>query len=561
MPNNLLLDIGVIIILATLLAYAARLLRQPLLIAYVLTGIVLGQLTGAAAGIEDVKMLADFGIAFLLFTIGLEIDVQKLRSVGKASLVGGFTQVGITFATGYIVSGFLGFDSVTGIYIGALVAFSSTMIVAKLLVDRNEINTLHGRIMIGVLLLQDIIVIMLVTMIRSIGGEFSFDLFINSLINGFGLFAIAVVLNRFVFKSVLEKVSRSGELLFLTTVSVAFAFISVSSVLDFPIAIGAFFGGLALAQTPYNFEIYHKMRSLRDFFLVIFFSTLGIQLNLASLGSMIWEFVALLAIIVVMKPVILSLIYLLMGYGGRTSSSIGLGMGQASEFSFILASMGLALGHISGSVFSLIISVMIVSVIVTPYLMRSRNAVYKAFRQLDIPGARMLSRPRHLESIQRKPESVPENHIVVFGCHLMGRRIVDYLKSMGVRFIVVEHNPEVIKELASEGVYAIYGDAENDEIFKAVGLYKARVAVVTIPDVEVSCYITSKAKRYNPGIKIYARAHSEADAQTLYSNGADFVVVPDFVSGGTIIRKLELVLHGKRNGRHFRHLDVRKRNH
>ncbi len=561
MTNALLVDIGIIIVFATLLAYAARYLRQPLLVAYIATGIILGNITGFIGNLSEISMLADFGIALLLFTIGLEIDVQKLKSVGRASFIGGVVQIAATFSLGYIISLVLGLDGVTGLYIGALVAFSSTMIVAKLLVDRNEINTLHGRIMIGVLLLQDLLVIMMIPVLKSIDGAFAFDVFTDSMINGLGLFAIAIVLNRFVFRPVLDRVSRSSELLFLTTVSVAFAFISVSAILNFPIAIGAFFGGIALARSPYNIEIYNKMRSLRDFFLVIFFSTLGLQLDFSALGGMLNEFVVILLLVVIVKPVILSLIYLIMGYGGRTSSIIGLGMGQASEFSFILASLGLAFGHISNGVFSLIISVMIVSAILTPYFMKFRKRIYAFFAGRRLPGKRFFGSPRYVERIQRKPGDGLSNHVVVFGCDVMGRRLVNYLKGLGVKFIVVEHNPEVIKELAGEDVYALYGDADNEEILREAGVYRAKIAIVTIPDTDVSGFITAKAKRHNPGIKVYARAHSEEDARLLYSTGADFVVVPDFVSGGTIIRKLESVFGNRRARNHFRHLDIRKKNH
>ena len=559
MTGSALVETGMIIILATVLAYVARYLKQPLLVAYVFTGILIGPVgLGLIKDLGNIEMLAEFGTAFLLFTIGLEIDVPKLRSVGAASVVGGLIQILSTFALGFLVSLWIGFNYVVGIYIGSLVAFSSTMIVAKLLVDRNEINTLHGRIMLGVLVLQDLAVILILPVLRSIDGMFSYDVFINAVVNGIGLFSLAIVLNRYVFKKVLEKAARSGELLFLTTVSVCFAFIAVSETLRFPVAIGAFFGGIALAQSPYNLEIYGKMRSLRDFFLVIFFSTLGVQLNLTVLSTMIPQFLIILLLVVIVKPLILSLIYLAMGYGGRTSSIIGLGMSQASEFSFILAFQGLRIfNHISQDVFSLIVSVIVISIIITPYLMKFRKNIYGFFSSIDFPGKHHFGTPTHVKKLEKKPETGLSKHVVVFGCDVMGSRIVDYLKNQRIRFIVAEHNPETIRKLTSDGVYALYGDADNEDLLKEIGLYKAKLAIITIPDIEIAGFVISKARRFNPGIKIYARAHCEEDAQVLYKAGADFVVVPDFVSGGMIIRKIEYFLGGKNN--HIRHVDVRKK--
>jgi Kef-type K+ transport system membrane component KefB len=558
--TNLLVDIGFIIVLATVLAYAARYLKQPILVAYVLSGIIIGPIgLGLITDISDIYLLAEFGVAFLLFTIGLEIDVHKLRSVGKPSLVGGFIQVGITFVLGFFLAILLGLGSTLAIYIGSLIAFSSTMIVAKLLVDSDEINTLHGRIMIGILIIQDLLVILIIPVLKSINGLFSFDIFLGSVLNGVGLFAIAIVLNRFVFRSLLEKAARSGEILFLTTISVCFAFIGASVVLDFPIAIGAFFGGLALAKSPYNTEIYGKMRSLRDFFLVIFFATLGIQLDLSALSTMFTEFIVILLVIVLIKPIILVLTYLFMGYGGRTSSAVGLGMGQASEFSFIIASIGLwEFGHLSHEAYSLIISLIVVSMIITPYFVKFRKGIYYLFSDWHIPGKKRLRVPKNLQKMYYKPEGSLEKHVIVIGTDTMGKRVIDYLKDKKVKFIVADHNPEIIKKLTQSGVYALYGDAGNEDLLKELGLYRAKMAILTIPDTDLSGFVINKAKRFNPDIKIFAKAPSEEKAQDLYLDGADFVVVPEYVSGGTIIRKIESTLGRKRNHHLFKHLDVKK---
>ncbi|MCK4713977.1 MAG: NAD-binding protein, partial [Candidatus Aenigmarchaeota archaeon] len=326
--------------------------------------------------------------------------------------------------------------------------------------------------------------------------------------------------------------------------------------LDFSIAIGAFIGGIALSGFPYSLEIFGEMHRLRDFFAVLFFVSLGMMLQLGAILEFLPLFIILFVITVILKPLIFSMIYLVLGYGGRTASVIGLGMGQASEFSFILAAQGLALNHfgdISNEIYSVIIAVVVFSMISTPYLMKSRNSIYNLFCRFSF--FERVGAPHHVKKLEKHPKKELKNHIVVFGCDVMGGKVVDYLEQKKKPFIVAEHNPEVIRELSQKGVYTIYGDADNEDLLKESGLYKARLGIVTIPDVEIAGFVIGKARRFNPRIKIFARAHSKDEAEALYRVGADFVVVPDFVSGGTLVRKIEHFLSGgKRNGKLFRHL-------
>lgn len=565
MASPLLLDIGIVIIIATVLAYIARLLRQPLLVAYVVAGILIGPMGfGLITNQADIKILAELGIAFLLFTVGLEIDFKRLKSVGAASFIGGIVQMVVTFILGFGVAILMGFDPLVSSYIGLLMSFSSTMIVAKLLVDRNEIKTLHGRIMMGVLLMQDLIVILILPMFMNFHEVLSIDILSIIVIKGLGLFSIAIVLNRYVLKRVLDYAARSNEILFLTAVAVCFSFIGLAESLGFPIAIGAFLGGIALAEFPYTLEIYGEMHSLRDFFSVIFFVSLGMILTWGDIFGMMPLIVALLVITIFIKPLIISLVYLFLGYGGRTASIIGLGMGQASEFSFILAAQGLILvtaqgvPHISQELYTVFVTVIVTTMVITPYLMNVRNGIYSFISSRNITLFKRFGSPNHVKKLERHPDKELNNHIVIFGCDVMGGKVVDYLKEKKKPFIVAEHNPEVIRELSGQGVFNMYGNADNEDLLKEAGLYRARLAIVTIPDVETSGFVIGKAKRFNPSIKIYARAHSDDEAEALYRVGADFVVVPDFVSGGTLVRKIEHLLSGKKSHNPFKHLNSRK---
>ncbi len=535
---SLLFDLGLIICIATVLAYFAKLLKQPMLIAFVIAGVLIGPMGfGLITNGAEIRTLAELGVAFLLFTVGLEIDFEKLKSVGKASVFGGILQIIITFFAGFLLAGAMGLDALLSVYIGLLLAFSSTMVVTKLLVDKNEANTLHGRIMLGVLLVQDVAVILAMPLLGNV-AFISLDTMGMIVIKGLGIFLFAMILNRFVFPKVLDYAAKDSEILLLTAISTCFLFIGLSYMLEFSIVIGAFVAGLALANFPYSLEVVGETHSLRDFFSIIFFTTLGMQLNVGIISGMFPQFMFILLALVLAKPIILSLIYLFLGYGGRTSSTVGFGLGQASEFSFIIASQGLVLGHLSTGLYSLIITTVVISILITPYMMMFRHNIYSFLTRFDMFKLKRFTYPKHLYRIEMRPMEKLSKHNVLFGCDRMGGKIAKYLAEKNQKFVVVEHNPEIVKKLNQNNIYCIYGSADNEDVFRKANLYKARLVIVTIPDVDTSCFLIDKTRRFNPEATIFARAPSEKEAKNLYKAGANMVIVPDMVGGERIIQEI-----------------------
>ncbi len=548
MALPLLFDIGIIIVLSAFLAYLAKMLRQPIIVAYVIAGLIIGPVgLGFITNVENINFLSELGIVFLLFSVGLEIDFRKFKNVGFAAMAGGSIQVVISFLLGILISIFFGFEMMPGVYLGLLVAFSSTMIVTKSMVDRNEISTLHGRIMLGVLLLQDIVAVVALPMLSNAGSLLSFEFVGSIIMKGIGLFAMAIILNKFFFPRVLDYAAQRHEIFFITAIANCFFFIGAAYVLEFSIAIGGFIAGLSMANFPYNIEIEGETHSLRDFFSIIFFSTLGMQLNVWIIQSNLQLFLVLLLAVLLIKPVIFVLIYMFMGYGGRTSSYIGLGLGQASEFVFIIAAGGLKLGNMSQDFYSLLISIVVVSIIITPYIMKSRDKLYEELSRIHLPfiHRRKWTNPKSIHKIENPPEKEMKNHIIVFGAHRMGQRVVEYLKEKEQKFIVVERDPELVKYLGRRGVYCVYGDANNEDILKKVSLSDSKLVILTIPYADISSFVIRKAKRYNERVKILARAHSEIDSERLYKAGADVVIIPEFVSAEKIVKKIDHFLHGR----------------
>jgi CPA2 family monovalent cation:H+ antiporter-2 len=536
---NLLFDIGLIIIIATMLSYAARLLKQPLLLAYVIAGVIIGPFGLAViSNSENITLLAELGVAFLLFMVGLEIDFKKLKHVGKAVVGGGILQIIITFAVGYGLAALLAMDQILSIYIGLLVAFSSTMMVTRVLVDKDEINTLQGRIMIGVLIIQDLAVILALPLLGNISGIMNMAVLADIVVKGLGLFCIAVVLNRFIFPKVLDYAAEAREILFLTAISICFVFIGLSSLLGFSMVIGAFIAGLALGNFPYNLEIMGETHTLMDFFSIIFFATLGMQFNPAIIMNMWPAFLILLAAIMLIKPAILAITYLLMGYGGRISTYVSVGLGQASEFSFVIAAQALLIGHISGQSYSLLVSLVITSMVLSLYVIKFKRGIHRLFtRGSKVPGLRKLSFAHSVQKLERHPGR-QRGHVVVFGADVMGSRIINYLIRKGAKFVVAEHNPEKVKSLSSVGVNSVYGDADNEDLIKSVGTYKAKVVVITIPDADTACFIIKRTRRFNKKAKIFARAYARHEKLILMQAGADFVIVPELVSGDKLIEQI-----------------------
>lgn len=547
MALTFLFDIGLIIFTSAVLAYVAKFLRQPVIIAYVLAGLIVGPaVLGMITNTEEITLLSELGIIFLLFSVGLELDFRRLKHVGFATLFGGTIQVILTFAIGFFAAAFFGMTGTLAIYIGLMMAFSSTMIVAKILADKDELNTLHGRIMIGILLLQDVIAVVALPFLGNLSLFFSLEFAALVILKGLGLFAIAILVNKFLFPKILDYAAKRHEILFLTAVANCFFFIGVSYSLGFSIAIGGFIAGISMANFPYNIEIEGEVHALRDFFSIIFFSSLGMQLNFLAIGNYLPLFIILLLMLLLVKPAILAVTYLFLGYGGRTSSYIGLGLGQTSEFMFIIAAELFMLGGITQEFYSLLVGIVVISILLTPYLLNTKNMFYSFFSRFRTGRMMHLMHPKSIHGLENPPQKVLGNHTVLFGAHRMGEKIVEYLMGKEEKFVVVERDPEIVKKLGSKGIYILYGDAENEEMMSKIFLDKAKLLVMTIPYADVTSFVVRKARMLNPKIRIFARAHDEMDAERIYKAGADIVIIPEAVSGEKIVKKIDHFLKEKK---------------
>jgi len=541
-------DLSVIIIVATFFAYLARILKQPLIPAYIIAGLVLGPIgLGVVRDLGLIKALSEIGIAFLLFIVGLEIDFKKLRSVSFVSLIGGTLQVILTFLFGYIISLFLGLSETVSIYAGLVVAFSSTMVVVKLLGDKGEIGTLHGRIILGILLMQDILVFFALAMMNSL-TEVNYIFVGFSLLKLFSLFFIAFIASRYLLPGLFRFAAKSNELLFLLSITMCFLFAIFAYFLGFSIAIGAFIAGVGVANLPYSFDIIGKVVSLKDFFATIFFVSLGMQLVFIS-ADMLKLLGIFLLIVVIFKPLLLLILSSLFGYEKRTSFLTAVSLGQVSEFSLILVGTGFyTLKHVSQEFFSLVVFMTIITITITSYLFKHEAAIYRIL-------AGPLEIFRHLALYHRKmgyTARESKDRVVLFGCHRMGSIFLKTFSKAGKNTLVIDHDPDVIDHLIKEKVNCMYGDMDNSEVLRRIVWKNTELVVSAVQKFKSSVYLVEYVKSVNPKTSVFVTAKTVGEALDLYELGADYVILPHISAGELIASLLKKVIKSKKDLVRFR---------
>ncbi len=542
-PANytVLFELGIILVVAGVLALLIKLLRQPLIPAYILAGIIVGPLVlGLISNNSIVFSLSEIGVAFLLFYAGLEISFKKLKETGKIAGLAGLIQVVGLLALGFFASLLIGFLTVEALYIGLVVAFSSTMIVVKLLADKQQLNTLHGRITLGILLIQDIAAILALTFISG-SGELSIMFILVSLLK-LGFFVVIAYILAKLSNYIFEIAARSTELVFLVSIAFLFLFSMVSYFAGLSIVIGAFFAGLALSNSKFKVEIQGGISSIRDFFAVIFFVALGIQLTLFPLYLLYLFFVPLI-LTLIFKPLAVMIVMKLFSYKRRVSFLTGVSLAQTSEFSLIILGQGLILGHISQELFSMLVLLTIVSMSLTTYVLRYASFLSNIFSPLlNLFGK---------ENDEEELESIPtkKNKIVIFGCHRMGSLFLDEFSGMKKSILVVDFNPDIIKALMRKKVSCIYGDFANREVLEKANLESAEIVITTIPGLEDNLLLIKKVKEKNKKAVIFVSADRISHAEALYKAGADYVILPQVIGGRKSAELMKAVLKDRKKAK------------
>ena len=518
--QTILVSISFIIVIAAIFALIFKVLRQELIPAYIITGLIIGPLIlGLVKNTVLITGLAEIGVAFLLFVAGLEISMPKLKETGKSALIAGFFQIVIISVATFFISTALGFPRIESICLALILTFSSTVLVVKVFADKHELNTLHSRIAISILMLQDIIAVLALAMLSN---QFTAPFIYAALLKLPLIILVAFFLSLTILRPLFKFSSKSTELLFIVSLAFVFLFSAFAHYLGLSIIIGSFVAGLAIANMPYRLEIESKIRPLRDFFAIIFFVSLGMLLTSFDISALIIPFIVFLALVIVAKPIITTLIVRLTGYKTRTSTLTGFSLAQISEFSLILALQGLVLGILSQATFNLVIMIAIITMALTPYAIKSCSFFSSFLGKIGIEKIQ-VTREKGYRSKTKKT-------VLLLGCHRMGTVFLKQLSRFKHKILVIDFNPTIIHALKKQQVSCIYGDVANTELLEQLPLSKIKVAISTIPNKENNMLMIEYLKKKKPDIFVVVTAEKIHDALEFYNVGADYVILPYFES-------------------------------
>jgi len=525
------IQLAIILSVAFIISYIIKLFKQPIIIGYILAGIIIGPfILKLGANIDLIHTFSQFGIAFLLFIVGLHLNPKVIKEIGTSSLLIGLGQIILTFGLGFGVSMLLGFSAITGIYIGIALAFSSTIIVMKLLSDKQHLDSLYGKISIGILIIQDLVAIGVLMVISSVsGGVMLGSLGLQSLLIGVGLIVFLFLSGFYILPRLTKGIAKHQELLFLFSIFWCFLIAALFGYLGFSIEIGALIAGIILSVSPYSIEISSKIRPLRDFFLIIFFIILGLNMPILNLGHVIINALILSAVVLIAKPLIFMALSAFFRYTKRTNFLVGTTLAQISEFSLIVLVLGVAVGHISAEILHTLTLTLVITIFFSTYMIIYSRKFYKKVYKF----ASLFERKR-----VRKEEDLKKRYdVILFGYNRIGFSILRSLKKIKERYLVVDFNPDTISDLKKFNIPCLYGDIDDAELLRKLPLDKINMAVSTVPDFETNVLLIETIRLVNPKAIIIARAHSIQEAMDLYEEGASYVLTPHFL-GGEYVAKM-----------------------
>ncbi|MFV1922561.1 MAG: cation:proton antiporter [Methylotenera sp.] len=524
---NFFTEIAALLILAAIVGALGVRLRQPLIVAFLAVGILVGpSVLGWVSANNQVDLLAKLGITLLLFVVGLKLDLHIIRTMGAVALATGLGQVAFTSIFGYLIAIALGMNVITAIYVAVALTFSSTIIIVKLLSDKREVDSLHGRIALGFLIVQDLVVVIAMIVLNAVAGSndssASEEIFIT-LVKGIAFLAAIAFIMRYVLPRLLKLISQSQELLVLFGIAWAVALATLGDMLGFSKEVGAFLAGVSLASTIYRDALGARLVSLRDFLLLFFFIDLGAGLNLGLLGAQLFEAIILSLFVLIGNPVIVMVIMGMLGYRKRTGFLSGLTVAQISEFSLILGALGLSLGHINSETMGLITLVGLITISVSTYMILYSHLLYSWLS----PWLGVFERKHSYREIDEN--SVVGNtkpKIILFGLGRYGSCIAQALRDMGSQVLTVDFNPDKATTGGSMGYQVIYGDAEDPEFIASLPLSQTEWVVSTARDNHVNMLLIYSLRDLAYTGKIAVTAHDRAEVAAFKQAGADLVLVP-----------------------------------
>ncbi len=546
--HSLFFEIGLVVISAALIALVSHRLRQPLILAYLGAGILIGPLgLNLVDNMEVMHIMAQIGIMLMLFLVGLEMNPEKLRHLGPVALLAGGGQVLATSFLGYLLCMAFGIPWTQAIYIALALGFSSTVIAIKLIYDKKDSNTLYAQASISILLFQDFLAIVALFVLSSLHqgqeGQSAMD-FAQVLGKGALLIGLSVLAARKVLGRLYSVIAGSGELLVLFSFAWAFMVALASEWAGFGVEIGAFIAGVSLAGLPYAFEISVKGKVVRDFFITIFFVTLGAGMVFSSLSHSALQIAVFSALVLIGNPIIVLLLMNLLGYEKRTAFFTGLAIANISEFSLILIAMGYSAGYLDQQVVSAMTMVAILTMLLSSYAMTHNNWLYSKLKpllsRLEIrkPFARLAGK-----------SGAMRNHVVLIGCGQMGNQIAEQIRAFKEELLVADHDARVIQKMIERKIPCVFGDVEDEELLEELDLAHAELVISTISSPEDTLFLIRHISRLPKSARpmLMVTAETGREGLDFFRKGADYVILKPYL-GAVHVQEVSKSLYSLKEG-------------
>ena len=531
-------DIVILVVAALIGALIAQRLRQPLILGYIFAGIMVGPHTGGVTvgDVHEIEILAEIGVALLLFALGLEFSLDELKPVKGIALLGTPIQIILTMALGYGLGLGMGLSHVASVWFGALISLSSTMVTLKILMSRGLMGTLSSRVMIGMLIVQDLAVVPMMIILPKLGNpEGGLAMLGGAALKSVAVLAVMFVLGRKLLPLLLASVARwnSRELFILTITALGLGVGLATYMVGLSFAFGAFVAGMVLSESDYGHQALSDIVPLRDIFGLLFFTSVGMLLDPAFVLDNLGRIVFLVTVIAVFKGLIFAVLCRLFRYIYIVPMAVGLGLFQVGEFSFVLARTGLAAKVIDFQLYSLVLSVSVFSMMASPFVSALASPLYRVKKRL------IAQDPPQTANM---PEEGFCEHTVIAGGGRVGQHVAQVLSRLSVPFVIVELNYQRMVECQEARYPVIFGDMSQEVVMDAARLGQARLLLVTTPSEVVSRSIVKRAHLLKPDLRIVSRAEGVEQAQSLYANGVYMAVLPEMEAGLEIARQALLYM-------------------
>lgn len=523
MELQILGSLGLIIVTAALFSFLGRGIRMPSIVVYILAGLVLGPMLGIIEVDHSLELIAEVGIALLLFLVGLELSLDKIKDVGPVAVAAGLGQVVFTAAGGFLLCWMLDFTLMESVFLAVGLTFSSTVVVVKLLDAKGDLNKLYGRIAVGIFLVQDLVVIVVLTFLAGLGeGEsLGFTSITIGLGKAFGgmtvILLLALIASKYVLPRPFAWAARNPDTIFIWALCWCFSIVLLAEWLALSLEIGAFLAGMALAQLPYNDDLRRRLHPLMNLFIAVFFVTLGIQMELGE-ALAAWPTALILSLFVLIgNPLIFLIIITRMGYGEKTAFRTSVTVAQISEFSFIFATMGVASGLIGQHILSVTALVGIVTIGVSAYMILYSDPLYRFCRRFWL--LKPFRAPAETDDDRDAHEK--SNHIIVIGMNALGRSIVNKLIARGEEVLAVDTDPRKLADLACP---TEIGNVEYESVVEEIGLRRARAVVSALQIEDANNLIAYRCKQ--AGIPCAIHAFDISVVDDLIELDAEYLIMP-----------------------------------